>query len=284
MWICFLALEVAKRVIFYAPLIRQKLPEARGSRGNKGILMHVGIVSDGKYGDRAFENIKRRFPTEWILVDFPNTPLIDDVKLDLPSCDLYLSYVRHPDIVLALLEKRVPTILGISFGIGFLNQAKGTFEKVVAPPTMCSLEDNTGIREFDEFAKFYGRPKFEVRLEDGRFSQVNVLRESPCGSTRGTASDIVGVPVSVEMLQYFGLRVCHYCRAPRFSRTCDKEFSGILHIHELTDSIRTIAGSSWNIIGAYADEIGKMYEQKLDLLARQGAEPSSTGQFVHPNV
>jgi hypothetical protein len=225
-------------------------------------------VSDGKYGDRAFENIKRRFPTEWISVDFPNTPLIDDVKLDLPDCDLYLSYVRHPDVVLALLEKQVPTILGISFGIGFLNQAKRIFEKVVAPPTMCSLEDNTGTREFDEFAKFYGRPKFEVKLEGEKFSQIEVLRESPCGSTRGAAGDIIGVPVSVEMLQFFALRVCHYCRAPRFGRTCDKEFSGILHVHELTSSIRKTTGRSWDPISAYADEIERMYEDRLSSLPR----------------
>jgi len=230
--------------------------------------MRIGIVSDGKYGDRAYENIKRRFPTEWILVDFPDSPLIDDVKLDLPDCDLYLSYVRHPDVVLALLEKRVPTILGISFGIGFLNQAKRTFEKVIAPPTMCSMEDNTGIKEFDEYAKSYGRPRFEVKLEEGKFSHIDVLRESPCGSTRGAASDIVGVPLSVEMLQFFAIRVCHYCRAPRFGRTCDKEFSGILHIHELTNSLHRTAGSSWNTISAYADEIEKMYEQKLNSFPR----------------
>jgi len=133
---------------------------------------------------------------------------------------------------------------------------------------MCSLEDNTGVREFDEFAKFYGKPKFEVKLDGGKFSQIDLLRESPCGSTRGAANDIIGVPLSEEMLQFFALRVCHYCRAPRFGRTCDKEFSGILHIHELTNSIRKTAGSSWNIISAYANEIEKMYEQKLSSMPR----------------
>lgn len=29
--------------------------------------MKIGIVSDGIYGDRAFEIIKEKFPTEWIL-------------------------------------------------------------------------------------------------------------------------------------------------------------------------------------------------------------------------
>jgi hypothetical protein len=224
----------------------------------------VGILSDGKYGDRAYENIKRRFPTEWILVESPDSPIIDDVKLDLPRCDLYVSYLRHPDIVLALLEKKVPTILGVSFGLGFLNQAKQVFEKVLAPMTMCSLEDNTAVTEFNELAKFYGRPNFDVKLDGSRISRIEILRESPCGSTRGAASDIVGVPLSVEMLQFFALRVCHYCRAPRFGRTCDKEFSGVLHVHELLKSILRSSTYTQNIIGDYAGEIEKMYLEKLN--------------------
>jgi hypothetical protein len=130
------------------------------------------------------------------------------------------------------------------------------------------MEDNTGIKEFDEFSKFYGRPRFSVKLEEGKFSHIEILRESPCGSTRGAASDIIGVPLSNEMLQFFALRVCHYCRAPRFGRTCDKEFSGLLHIHELTNSIKKIAGESWNRISAYANEIEKMYEERLSSLPR----------------
>lgn len=229
--------------------------------------MKIGILSDGKYGDRAYENIRRRFPTEWILVESPDSPMIDDIKLDLPSCDLYISYLRHPDIVLALMEKKVPTVLGVSFGIGFLRQAKGINEHVIAPPTMCSLEDNTDVREFDEFSKFYGRPRFRVQMNDGKISDIEILRESPCGSTRGAAADVVGVPLSIEMLRFFGLRVCHYCRAPRFGRTCDKEFSGILHVHQLIDSVKESSRSSWNVISDYANEIQKMYDEKVDSLS-----------------
>jgi hypothetical protein len=229
--------------------------------------MKVGILSDGKYGDRAYENIKRRFPTEWILINSPDSQMIDDIKLDLPSCDLYISYLRHPDIVLALMEKKVPTVLGVSFGIGFLRQAKGINEHVIAPPTMCSLEDNTNVREFDEFSKFYERPRFRVQMNDGKISDIEILRESPCGSTRGAAADVVGVPLSIEMLRFFGLRVCHYCRAPRFGRTCDKEFSGILHVHQLIASVKESSRSSWDAISDYANEIQKMYDEKVDSLA-----------------
>jgi hypothetical protein len=224
----------------------------------------IGILSDGKYGDRAYENIKRMFPTEWILVESPDSPIIDNFRLDVPLCDLYVSYLRHPDIVLALLEKRVPTILGVSFGFGFLNQAKQIFQKVLAPMTMCSLEENTGIREFDEFARYFGRPKFEVKLDGDRISRVEILRESPCGSTRGAVADIVGVPLSIEMLQFFGLRICHHCRAPRFGRTCDKEFSGVLHVRELLNSILRSSADSRHLLGDYASEIEEMYLEKLN--------------------
>ena len=226
--------------------------------------MKIGILSDGKYGDRAYENIRRRFPTEWILVESPDSSLIDDVKLDVPICDLYISYLRHPDIVLALMEKKVPTILGVSFGLGFLNQAKQVFGKILAPMTMCSLEDNTDVREFNEYAKFFGKPVFDVKLDNSRISRLEILRESPCGSTRGAASDIIGVPLSVEMLQFFALRVCHYCRAPRFGRTCDKEFSGVLHVHELLKSVLGSSSAAQNIIGGYAEEIERMYLEKLN--------------------
>jgi hypothetical protein len=226
--------------------------------------LKIGILSDGKYGDRAYENIKRKFPADWILVEAPDSPMIDNAQLDIPVCELYISYLRHPDIVLALMEKKVPTILGVSFGIGFLNQARQIFDEILAPMTMCSLEDNTSIREFNDFAKFFGRPNFDVTVDGNKISRVNILRESPCGSTRGAASDIVGVPLSVEMLQFFALRVCHYCRAPRFGRTCDKEFSGVLHVHELLKSVLRSSSSARNIIGDYASEIERMYLEKLN--------------------
>ena len=34
--------------------------------------MKIGIVSDGKFGDRAYEIIREKFPTEWIMAPFPS--------------------------------------------------------------------------------------------------------------------------------------------------------------------------------------------------------------------
>jgi hypothetical protein len=155
--------------------------------------MKIGIVSDGKFGDRAYEIIKERFPTDWIMAPFPQAMLVDDIELTLPECDLYISYVRHPDVALAIIETQKPVILGVSFGPGFLRQAKAINENIVAPVTMCSLEDNTWVPEINEFAKVFGSPSFDVKVqENGIIDSISVIRGSPCGSTMAASANSLG--------------------------------------------------------------------------------------------
>ncbi len=226
--------------------------------------MKIGIISDGKFGDRAFEIIREKFPTEWITAPFPSAMIVDDIELTLPDCDLYISYVRHPDVALAVIEKQKPVILGVSFGIGFLRQAKAINENVVAPPTMCSLEDNTWVPEINEFAKTFGWPMFDVKiLDDGTIDSIRVLRGSPCGSTVAASAELPGTCLSPEQLQHFGLRICHFSRAPRFGKTCDKEVSGLLHIRELVHAISVVSPVAGARVKPFADEMEKIIEQKL---------------------
>lgn len=195
--------------------------------------LRVGLISDGKYGDRAFENIKKFFDVEWILVPdiAPSVMLDDDLNLKIPVCDLYLSYVRHPDIILEIARLQKPLILGITPGMGLFRQAKTINPKVISPRTMCSLEPNTGIPEVDEFAKYFGKPIFQIDADtEGNVKEVLVIRSSPCGSSQAGAEFFKNKKVSVQNLQGLALSVCHECRAPRFGHTCDKEISGIIHI------------------------------------------------------
>ncbi len=69
---------------------------------NQSKNIKIGVISDGKYGERAFENIKKKFSAEWILVPelASNIMIDDDMELNIPECDLYVSYVRHPDIII----------------------------------------------------------------------------------------------------------------------------------------------------------------------------------------
>jgi hypothetical protein len=96
---------------------------------------------------------------------------------------------------------------------------------------MCSLEPNTGIPEVDEFARYFGKPQFQINSDaEGYIREVSVVRSSPCGSSQAGAAFFKNKKVSVQNLQDLALSVCHECRAPRFGHTCDKEVSGIIHI------------------------------------------------------
>jgi len=227
-------------------------------------MIKIGIVSDGKFGERACEIIKERFPTEWIITPFPHSTIVDDPELTLPDCDLYISYVRHPDVALAIIGKQKPVILGVSFGPGFLRQAKAINENVVAPVTMCSLEDNTWVPEINEFAKVFGSPSFDVKIQDdGTIGSVRVLRGSPCGSTVAASAELHGTQLSQQQLQHYGLRICHFCRAPRFGKTCDKELSGLLHIREFVRSINRVSPAAGERVKSFTDAVEKNIDQKL---------------------
>jgi hypothetical protein len=224
----------------------------------------IGIISDGKFGDRAYEIIREKFPTEWIIAPFPSGMMVDDIELTLSECDLYISYVRHPDVALAIIEKQKPVILGVSFGPGFLRQAKAINEDIIAPPTMCSLEDNTWVPEINEFAKVFGRPTFEVKVQDnGTIESVKVVRGSPCGSTVAASAELHGKQLSPEQLQHYGLRICHFCRAPRFGKTCDKEIAGLLHARELVRAISAVSPVAGARVKSFTDEIEKIIDQKI---------------------
>ena len=195
--------------------------------------LRVGLISDGKYGERAYENFKQIFETIWILVpDIPLTIMLDeDINLNIPECDLYVSYVRHPDLILQIADLQKPLILGIIPGMGLYHQAKAINLKIISPRTMCSLEPNTGIPEVDEFAQFFGKPQYQIDVDtEGYVREVSVLCSSPCGSSQAGAEFYKNKKLSVQNLQNLALNVCHECRAPRFGHTCDKEISGIIHI------------------------------------------------------
>ncbi|MFA5268938.1 MAG: DUF166 family protein [Methanoregula sp.] len=226
--------------------------------------MKIGIVSDGKFGDRAFEVIRERFPTEWIMAPFPQSIMVDDLELTLPECDLYISYVRHPDVALAIIGRKKPVILGVSFGPGFLRQAKAINEDIIAPATMCSLEDNTWVPAINEYAKVFGRPLFDVKVqEDGTIESVQVIRGSPCGSTVAASAELHGTQLSPEQLQHYGLRICHFCRAPRFGKTCDKEIAGLIHARELVHAISAVSPAVAARVKPFTDEMEKIIDQKI---------------------
>ncbi|MEN6341469.1 MAG: DUF166 family protein [Methanospirillum sp.] len=236
--------------------------------------MRVCIVSDGAFGDRAFEQCLARFPTEFALVEPIPASIVDDVAIEVPEADLYLSYLSSPAQALALVEMGTPVILGVSFGPGFARQARDINPAVVAPETMCSLEPPTGSDAIDAFARVFGRPRFAVTLRDGKLVRLEVLRGSPCGSTMAAASELTGRYLSPEMLRHFGLRICHHCRAPRLGRTCDKETAGLIHVRELVRALPP--GEIDAETAAFGTDCDRLYNER-----RRGTNTPTTTDTHH---
>lgn len=240
----------------------------------KNRIITIGLITDGKYGERAYENFKRDFSTKWVEVpDIPPNIMLDDgLNLKIPECDLYVVYVRHPDIILEIAELQKPLILGITPGRGLLRQVKDINSKAIGPRTMCSLEPNTGIQEIDAFAEKFGKPDFDLNVDNnGDVKFIKVRRLSPCGSSEAGAKFLHNKKLDVETLQDFALRVCHECRAPRFGQTCDKEVSGIIHTLSLINGIYNEEVLSQN------EELSRFIRELKEELAER-REKSSFGE------
>ncbi len=233
---------------------------SQGDTGDEGELIRVCIVSDGTLGDRAFEQCMARFPTEFALVEPLPATVVDDVSIEVPQADLYLSYLRSPAQALALVEKGRPVILGVSFGPGFVRQALSFNPAVIAPETMCSLEPTTGNHALDTFANVFGRPQFAATVRNGKLVRLDVVRGSPCGSTTAASTELIGQYLSPETLRHFGLRICHHCRAPRLGRTCDKETAGLIHVRELLRALPPEAIDAET--AAYGAECSRIYDRR----------------------
>jgi len=220
------------------------------------ISLKIGIVSDGQYGERAFEQIRRRFPTEWILLPYPSSPVVDEIELTIPPCDLYISYLRHPDIAMELIRTGIPALLGINLGPGFIAQAHEFNPAVIGPETMCSVLPNTKFCQVNEYAKVFGRPVFYLVMDGDRIVWCKTIRGSPCGSTDAAASEISGQILDQEALSRFALSICHNCRAPRFGKTCDKEKAGIIHLEELMRALKGVNPKKWEELIQVLEKIG----------------------------
>jgi hypothetical protein len=99
--------------------------------------------------------------------------------------------------------------------------------------------------------------------DDGTIDSVRVIRGSPCGSTVAASAELHRTQLSPEQLQHYGLRICHFCRAPRLGKTCDKEVAGLLHIRELVHAISDVSPVAGARVKSFTDETEKKIDQKM---------------------
>ena len=209
-------------------------------------MLKVAIATDGPYGDRAFENIKKEFDTEFIELEQPTSMFMDEIDIPedalakIKQANLLITYTQHPDLTLDLVDmvnKDVDYIIVAAWkGEGFKNQLE-RYGNVTCPYIMCELEEN-GNEVFDEFTSKIGKPKVDITLEDGKIAIIDVVRSSPCGSTSFVvdyisekyfgSDDLENIPTEA------GLKLQHYpCRAAKMrlfsDEECKKEMASGFH-------------------------------------------------------
>lgn len=241
--------------------------------------MNILVISDGKYGDRAADVISKKFPTtEFILIQERNVHmLIDHPTLSkeliekIKWADLLIIYVRHPDVVMKILEYKNPAVIAVDFGKGFLKQARTVNPQVVMPEAMCNVQPNTGIREIDEYFSKYGFPTYEVELEysEGEIpiiKNVNLQVESPCGASVEALNNLIGKKLIPDTITNYGVNIRHECREPISIMLTHKDIadsSASLHIvnllNALEDSAPELFGPETDL-GKYAKERRKEYK------------------------
>ncbi len=209
-------------------------------------MLKVVIATDGPYGERAFENIKKEFDTEFIELEQPTSMFMDEIDLPedalakIKDANILITYTQHPDLTLDLVDmvnKDIDHIIVAAWrGEGFKNQLKA-YENVTCPYIMCELEEN-GNEIFDEFTSKIGKPKIDIKFNDGQIVDINVLRSSPCGSTTFVADYILDKYTNNSNLENLpidaGLKLQHYpCRAAKMrlftDEECKKEMASGFH-------------------------------------------------------
>lgn len=189
--------------------------------------MKILAVSSGLFGQRIARNLLSHAPRDWQVAEWraPNSyPIVIDEPLDflptqLEQCDLILALGEHPGI--AELIPDVCSLTGATAVIapidrsewlpkGLANQLRGWLKSMsvtgVFPKPFCSLTETSyslrGERvEYEdalisEFARWFGKPRFQVTVIDQIIERVEIERGSPCGCSQFVADGLRGVNVN----------------------------------------------------------------------------------------
>ena len=179
--------------------------------------MRLIVFTQGGYGERVLENLRRRAPDEWTIGHeaLPEAlpPVIEEPEKHLSGLELGGEW----DLILFLGESPsafslLPAIMRrLSAGavvapvddyswlpLGLERQIRSELEglgvKVVFPRTFCTLKP-VGVPPVDEFAQIFGSPRLGIAVEGSKISRVDVVRGAPCGSTWYMAEKLPGTRV-----------------------------------------------------------------------------------------
>ncbi|MHC1631232.1 MAG: DUF166 domain-containing protein [Methanotrichaceae archaeon] len=197
--------------------------------------MRIGVITRGKYGERVIETIKKRTDFEIesedvpeFLPDFIEDPeeFVDELDLnsEIFSSDLVITYSLHPDVTPEIAIRAgkggaqaviIPGGLARAGSQPELQKIADRYGIYIEVDEICCTLEKCGIEAIDAFAEKFGQPVFNVELEDGHISKVDVVKGSPCGSTWFMAEELVGKTIE-EAPPWAGLLCQQYpCRGVR---------------------------------------------------------------------
>jgi hypothetical protein len=185
--------------------------------------LRIFVLYQGHYGERVLEHIRRFAPTSWYVEawrapsDLP--PVVDApltfLPLELPDVHLVLSVAQEASVaqlVPGVVEHTgahsviVPADNAAWLPDGLARQLRAQLSSAgvtaVFPKPFCSLTENSyNVRKqkvtyedpwISEFAHCFGKPAFCMVCEGGRIMDVEVKRDTACGSARAVARELIG--------------------------------------------------------------------------------------------
>ena len=178
--------------------------------------MIIYAIVQGTYGARIVKNIRERGPKDWTIevwnLTFRLPAVIDEpsdfIPKNVPKADLILSLTQDPNTaqLLPTLARKTgakAVIVAVDdpnwLPMGLQLQTKKELENMgvasVYPRPFCTLTE-VGNPLIDAFAKFFGNPELEIKVDKAEIKDVAVRRGAPCGSTWYVADKLKGVKKS----------------------------------------------------------------------------------------
>jgi len=194
---------------------------------DEGLRFAVLAVSQGQWGERIADHIRRSCPDSWMVRHW-SAPRVLPAVIDDPA-DYLPAQLPQAELVLALGEtpgvaQLVPDIVKMSgahsviapidrnetLPPGLVKQLRAWLADlgvaVVFPKPFCSLTETTYNRPpiletYDDpiirrFARRFGWPQFRLTVDaQGRIDAATIARDSACGCGLAVARGLIGCPV-----------------------------------------------------------------------------------------
>jgi len=190
------------------------------------------ILDASQYGERIVAHLYQHAPDNWHVMSIPSPmglpPVVDEAEEYLPAglldanLVLYLGESERAAQLLPAIAARTgaQAIIAPIDNAGWIppglrgqltRELRAMGVEIVFPEPFCSLtEDGLGAVT-GEFARHFGRPRLNVRIDPvtQALAEIVVERGSPCGSTHFAAEKARGLPVT-EAIPHAGLICLHY--------------------------------------------------------------------------